>query len=267
MGMSDQQIRNKTARLIRAARKLKGQKQSELASYLGITQSAVSKLESGTLSPDAGVWYQFCKKFNLNADLTYSSGFIFTKITPDDVSSSLFKINELKKHNSIKVKECIPFVLAIENLGLKEDFSKVLKKSKVDEDILIIPDLQIPIDILHLIFNFMAKETTLSRSYTKVYEALAQNLAFICPEGEKSLKALIESMERDQPALQFEIRNKRVSIKINEQFKFSLNEQEFYKNYILHKANVLKKLAEKLYGYKKINILKLSPYNYELRYA
>ena len=51
---------------IKRERLLKLITQSQLAEELGISQSALSKIESDKIIPDANTWYVFCIKFNLD---------------------------------------------------------------------------------------------------------------------------------------------------------------------------------------------------------
>lgn len=50
----------KSARIIKAIRQERGWTQSELAARLGISQSALSKLEAGKLVPSSLLWFTFC---------------------------------------------------------------------------------------------------------------------------------------------------------------------------------------------------------------
>lgn len=51
----------KTARMIRTSRKARGWTQVETARKIGISQSALSKLESSQLIPSVHQWFEFCK--------------------------------------------------------------------------------------------------------------------------------------------------------------------------------------------------------------
>jgi DNA-binding XRE family transcriptional regulator len=50
----------KSARIIKTIRTERGWTQSELATRLGISQSALSKLEAGKLVPSSLLWFTFC---------------------------------------------------------------------------------------------------------------------------------------------------------------------------------------------------------------
>lgn len=50
----------KSAKIIKEVRHERGWTQSELANKLGISQSALSKLEAGKLVPSSLLWFTFC---------------------------------------------------------------------------------------------------------------------------------------------------------------------------------------------------------------
>jgi DNA-binding XRE family transcriptional regulator len=50
----------KSAKIIKEVRQERGWTQSELATKLGISQSALSKLEAGKLVPSSLLWFNFC---------------------------------------------------------------------------------------------------------------------------------------------------------------------------------------------------------------
>jgi DNA-binding XRE family transcriptional regulator len=50
----------KSAKIFKAIRVERGWTQAELASKLGISQSALSKLEAGKLVPSSLLWFSFC---------------------------------------------------------------------------------------------------------------------------------------------------------------------------------------------------------------
>jgi transcriptional regulator with XRE-family HTH domain len=50
----------KSAKIIKEVRQQRGWTQSELANKLGISQSALSKLEAGKLVPSSLLWFSFC---------------------------------------------------------------------------------------------------------------------------------------------------------------------------------------------------------------
>ena len=58
----------KTAQIIRSARKQRGWTQIDTAKKIGISQSALSKMESGLLIPSVHQWFEFCSSAGIPAD-------------------------------------------------------------------------------------------------------------------------------------------------------------------------------------------------------
>jgi transcriptional regulator with XRE-family HTH domain len=58
----------KTGRIIRASRKGRGWTQVETSQKIGISQSALSKMEAGQLIPSVHQWFEFCNQANIPAD-------------------------------------------------------------------------------------------------------------------------------------------------------------------------------------------------------
>ena len=58
----------KTAKIIRAARKLRGWTQIEACQKMGVSQSALSKMESGYLIPSVHQWFEYCSSAEIPAD-------------------------------------------------------------------------------------------------------------------------------------------------------------------------------------------------------
>jgi transcriptional regulator with XRE-family HTH domain len=58
----------KTSRIMRTARKTKGWTQVEFSKMLGVSQSALSKLESGILIPSVHQWFEFCNFAEIPTD-------------------------------------------------------------------------------------------------------------------------------------------------------------------------------------------------------
>jgi transcriptional regulator with XRE-family HTH domain len=65
----------KTSRIMRTSRKAKGWTQVEFSKMLGVSQSALSKLESGILIPSVHQWFEFCGFAEIPAD-SHISGYL-----------------------------------------------------------------------------------------------------------------------------------------------------------------------------------------------
>ena len=106
--------------IMKAARKFKKFNQADVASAIGCSQSALSKMEHNLLVPSAPQWFLF-SRFTAIPPESLETGFIdrhsLIKMNSDEVSMG-FKIP--KKYRSFraeKVRELYPFFKHYENLG------------------------------------------------------------------------------------------------------------------------------------------------------
>ncbi len=60
MNPIEKESATKSALIIKTVRRERGWTQAELATRLGISQSALSKLEAGKLVPSSLLWFSFC---------------------------------------------------------------------------------------------------------------------------------------------------------------------------------------------------------------
>ena len=63
------EISNRTCHIIRDERRSRELTQIEMAGQLGISQSALSKIENLAMMPTLIPWLKFCSAYNLPADL------------------------------------------------------------------------------------------------------------------------------------------------------------------------------------------------------
>jgi transcriptional regulator with XRE-family HTH domain len=88
----------KTSRIMRTSRKTKGWTQVEFSKMLGVSQSALSKLESGILIPSVHQWFEFCGFAEIPAD--------------SHVTGYLDRLQEIQFQSKIEV----------ENFKVKKDY-------------------------------------------------------------------------------------------------------------------------------------------------
>ena len=62
------------ADVLRSTRKKLGLTQIDLAKVMGISQSALSKMENAKLEPSARQWLEFCRATGIRADVLLSKG-------------------------------------------------------------------------------------------------------------------------------------------------------------------------------------------------
>jgi DNA-binding XRE family transcriptional regulator len=65
---NEKEVSSRTCEIIKFERKWRDLTQLEMASELGISQSALSKIENG-MTPTLIPWLKFCSKFDLPSDL------------------------------------------------------------------------------------------------------------------------------------------------------------------------------------------------------
>tara|TARA_R110002072_G_scaffold64203_3_gene159504 strand:+ start:115074 stop:115865 length:792 start_codon:yes stop_codon:yes gene_type:complete len=223
----------KVARVFRAARKLRGYRQDKLSKLIDNTQGTVSKIENATLIPDTAEWYLFCEKMNIDPDQTFSTGYVISR-TPI-VNNSNFKVGKFKKVTCyVKVSSCIPFLLAIRELGYEDEFFPLLKKSKIDRDVFVVINYEVPINVLQMMVDFLKSKIELkktvaivSKCFSQEYDKLIGNLNL------GNLHELITAFSVDEPYLNFEMIGNDISITL----KPGLEEDTFSADYIMFKAN------------------------------
>lgn len=139
----------KISRIMRAARKELGLTQEMVSSRLGISQSALSKLEHGSLVPSAPQWFEFCEMTHISTD-SLISGYI-EKIRPADLIESAregsFKLpRKYARHRGSKVRALLPFLDFLQNSLGEEKLKEFLVSSRMDPDFFINLDNQISLE-------------------------------------------------------------------------------------------------------------------------
>ncbi|MBD65839.1 MAG: hypothetical protein CME62_11575 [Halobacteriovoraceae bacterium] len=267
MGSSDNNVRQKTAKLIRAGRKLRKFKQAEMASQLGITQSMISKLESGILAPDAGLWYEFCQMMDINADLTYNSGLIFTATPKEKLDSQIFKLGKVKSETMIKVKECIPFIRSIEELNFQHDFQAYLKENKIDADVFVVPNYEVPLNLLGIIFDFLTDKISESKAFGLVAGNFVEGYGILTKNADSSVDKLLQNLKSFENV--FVLKNGKgcIDVQFDKTFKFSIDDEKFLKAYIKYKSEQLKQSCKSIFEYSQAKVHKKNDFHYSVEYT
>jgi transcriptional regulator with XRE-family HTH domain len=258
--------RERIANVMKVGRKLRGLSQSEMAEALNISQGKVSKLESGILAPDAGCWYTFCQQLKVNPDFTYNTGYIFTS-TRERGLKGVFKLGKLKKRALIKIKECIPFVMTIKELGRYEDFLKHTRKLKIDADVFYVPDYSVPIDILRMIFNFLSENISERNFLLLTSKHYVNKLEVLAPGAESSLAKLTKHLNKLDNVIHIEESRNALKIALDQNFEYSSEDNEFLSTFINYKSMQLKQICKHTFSFKNIKVEHLSPFEIELRYT
>ena len=153
------------SRIMRAARKQLALTQEAVANRLGISQSALSKLEHGSLIPSAPQWFDFCKFTQISTD-SLVTGFI-ERNTPAVIEEGLrkgtFKIpKRYAFHRGTKARALLPFFTFMEETMGERKMAEYFKQVKVDADFFIDLDNQINIEFALDIARHLIKEGHLS---------------------------------------------------------------------------------------------------------
>ncbi len=161
MDLNSEQIMQRFARIFRAARKLKGASQSELASRLDITQSAISKIESGESSLTTHQWFKMCSILQINAEASFLLGYIDNCLPVQEVSSykeNIFNIpKKYLRHSGSKVRLAIPFLEYFQRTVGEKKLQEYFQYRKIDPDFFAVYDNQINIkfalDLIETMIN------------------------------------------------------------------------------------------------------------------
>ncbi len=137
----------KTARIIRAARKQLSLNQQTVATRLGISQSALSKLEHATLIPSAPQWFEFCRMTSI-APESLLTGYIERNrlATLDEANrEGTFKLpKRYSLHRGSKVRAILPFLTFLRSVYEEDKVRDFLKSTmKVDPDFFVDLDNQL----------------------------------------------------------------------------------------------------------------------------
>lgn len=252
-----------TAKIFRTTRKLFSLNQKDFALKLGITQGTVSKLENGTLGPDAFLWYQFCKEFNLHADTTYKSGYLFFK------ESLVFKGNEFKLGNLsldrfIKVKEIYPFLETLNALGEKELYLDELKAKGIDHDIFLVPEYVVPFELLKDIVQFSITKMDKKDFMSSALQFFLADKTDLIQDMGYTYKQFVRLMNEDDNIVDIHSKGHDINISVKSDFKFSIEEQDTLASLIQFKAKAISQVLNNVFNLKSIKLAKQDSFNYSI---
>ncbi len=150
----------KIASLIRTARKSSGLNQCDIAKSLGMSQSALSKMEHGILMPSVYEWFEFCKITKISPE-SYLDGQI-ERLSPVNLDSKFeegfFKIpKRYGMYRGSKVRTSLPLLAFMKTKWSIKQIEDFFKNIKLDSDYLTNSDHQINlmffIDLLHTLIQ------------------------------------------------------------------------------------------------------------------
>ncbi|MGK5085057.1 helix-turn-helix transcriptional regulator [Bdellovibrionota bacterium FG-1] len=139
----------RTARVIRAGRKLIGKDQRTIANLLQVSQAALSKIEAGILMPSTSQWFRLCQAFGIESEHSYKSGFIdncSAATSEPTYPESRFKIpQKYLRHQGSKVRAIRPLIRFFADKLGEARLLEYFKHLNIDPDFFVIYDNQLNI--------------------------------------------------------------------------------------------------------------------------
>ncbi|MDR3606035.1 MAG: helix-turn-helix transcriptional regulator [Oligoflexia bacterium] len=143
---------------MRAVRKKAGLTQTDIAQKLETSQSAVSKIEAGSLAPPLMIWMQFCKEMGINPVETLETGYVdFNRVQKAGKLDEIGKFKVPSRYLTdcgTSVRWVLPILKFYESRHGEEALEKMLSKTmKIDPDFFVILDhsinIQFGLDLIH----------------------------------------------------------------------------------------------------------------------
>ncbi len=125
------------AALMRAARKKRDLTQVEVSKRLQISQSALSKIESGLLIPSAPQWFEFCQFTDISADslLTGYMERLGSAVVESGDLNVGFKIPKAyRPYRGSKMRAMLPFLKYFHSVAGEEKVDQYFRSIKLDQD-------------------------------------------------------------------------------------------------------------------------------------
>lgn len=175
INQNDVLIKN-TAQIFRVARKVTGLTQVEVANAIGISQSSVSKYESGILQPSALDWFNFCSLVNIDSTKALKDGYIdnCSRIKEFFYKDMGFTVpRRYKQNRQLKVREMLPLVAHYKLQYGDEGWEQLTDKLKMDPDYFHVYDASVS---LHFLEDFLAHLPGTGKGFLDQAAKLSGNL-------------------------------------------------------------------------------------------
>jgi DNA-binding XRE family transcriptional regulator/predicted hydrocarbon binding protein len=231
---------------MRAVRKHAGLTQTDIARKLETSQSAISKIEAGSLAPPLLIWMSFCKLMGIDAVETLETGFVdfMRPANAENVSVSLEE-NQGKIENfriparylndrGTSVRWLLPLLKFYSSRHGTDKLRKFLKSTmRIDPDFLVILDHSVNIQFVLDLSKHLVDSGDLTREDIATIAQFASNpdyQGFLHPilsravNAREKLTQLISNIERYETNFLYCIESNennelRVSIKPREHLK------------------------------------------------
>lgn len=199
-------------RLMKAARRFKKENQESVSKAIGCSQSALSKLEHGTLIPSAPQWFDLCRY--LHIPLTSLETGVLDRHRPianvDEVSFIKWP-KRYRLYRSVKSRELYPFVSYLRQLHGDEAIEKMFDELGLDIDLAVDFDHQMNHLVLFDVIHYFIKNEICG--LTNIKEVADRYASPIC-HGEfvksyskaNKLKELLQLYIDDQSYYQLDLK-------------------------------------------------------------
>ncbi len=193
---------------MRTARKRMGLTQIAISKNLGISQGALSKLESAQLVPSAPQWFEFCEMTGIAPDCL-SRGYIERNrpaiLESDDASLGWFKMpKKYVEFRGSKARATLIFIDYFKATLGEEKFLQYLEMVKIDPDVFVDLDNQ-----MNLAFILDLTRTLIQQGHLKPKDMPALVKTVTRPQSHGSLHRHYDAVETSIELLTTLIRNSR----------------------------------------------------------
>jgi DNA-binding XRE family transcriptional regulator len=195
------------ANLFKATRKFNQLQQTEFAAILEVTQGTISKIESGNMHPELGLWFKFLRAFNITDPYCFTYGSlefnenVFQNLK--QIGSPLLPNFPFETEKTIfTVRMIRPIFDYILKNHLKA-FEVFLKKNKIGIEVFYILNHPLTVDFAETFFSFLQEVkinekslVLLNLNFDASYGALTTN-----PLKENSPAMIFEALNNEKQSL------------------------------------------------------------------
>jgi hypothetical protein len=178
LNKKEREAAGRIAGLMRAARKRAGLTQVGVSSGLGISQSALSKMESARLIPSAPQWFTFCEIAKISPD-SLTLGYIEhnkpASLGRGEVESGFRLPKHFAEFRGSKVRAVMPFILVFKETFGEDKFNHYLDSLKLDPDFFMDLDNQINLNFcLETLRVLVSKGDFKTKDFSRMKKAVVQ---------------------------------------------------------------------------------------------
>jgi DNA-binding XRE family transcriptional regulator len=224
--MDNKTTNQNIAAIFKATRKLKRLQQTEFAAILEVTQGTISKIESGIMHPELGLWFKFLRAFNISDPYCFTYGGVeFSEDTFQTLKlegSSLLPQFDFSSEKTIFNVRTIRPIFDFLMKGHQKVLEAFLKKHKIGIEVFYILNHPLPFSFADAFFSFLQENKINEKSVALL------DLSFASAYGAQAESVL----KSHSPEMFFDVLNKEkdalMKYKINadaKQYTVSLNKK------------------------------------------